>query len=292
MDIKEQNNGYEKIGPTAWGVSYSRSLSDIKYAAEIFHELELSIKTTSKEEVEYFEASKKSKLAPQFEARQKLIDRLIEENKNDQILEIAAGFSSRGLAMTEKNDSLKYVEVDLPYIAEHKKQILQVLSSKYGINPSVNLRIESGDALDLNSLFESVKYFEQKPISVVNEGLLRYLSFDQKSIVAKNVHALLEKFGGVWITSDITLRRILTYEQERESNRERVLALSGINVVENSFDNAEAAKIFFENLGFSVEKHGFPEVIDQLVSPEKLGLSMGKVQEMINNLVVFVMRVR
>ncbi|MGC9968663.1 MAG: class I SAM-dependent methyltransferase [Minisyncoccia bacterium] len=289
----EKESGYEKIGPTAWGVAYFRTFSDIEYAREIFEELDGVVKPTDPVQIEFMEsARKRSNLAPQFEARYKLINRLLAENKTNQILELAAGLAGRGLAMAEEDPSLQYVEVDLPVMAAHKRELLQNLFSKGKAKPQSNLHVEDGDALDENSLLAATRHFKSGPISVVNEGLLRYLNFDEKSAVARNVHALLEKFGGAWITSDITLKKILAYEREREDGRATVKAMSGIDVEANSFESEEAARKFFEDLGFSVERHGFLEVASELVSPKRLGLSDQQIEEMLKQAVVFVMRVK
>jgi len=291
MEQIENGERYEKIGPTAWGVAYFRSLSDIKYAKEIFQELDKAIGQSDATQLDYIERAKKRvKLAPQFEARYKLVDRLIAENETGQVLEIAAGLSPRGLTMTEQNPSWQYVEMDLPPIARRKKEILEKLYADDKAKPQSNLYIESRDALSESSLFAAARHFGDRPISIVNEGLLRYLNFDQKAAVARNVHALLEKFDGEWITSDITLKKILAYEQERAQGRSIVLALSGIDVEANAFEDEDAAHKFFEGLGFSIERRGFLEVSDQLTTPEKLGLSSKQVEEMLKQAVVFVMR--
>lgn len=49
-------------------------------------------------------------------------------------------------------------------------------------------------------------------------------------------------------------------------------------------------KDFFENLGFSVERHSFLEVMGELTSPEKLDISPQEAEKMIEPAVVFVMR--
>ena len=243
---------------------------------------------------EYMESVKKSKIAPQIEARYKLIDRLIAENGTSQVLELAAGLAGRGLAMTRKNPDLRYVEVDLPMMAANKRILLQNLVAREHLQISGNLHIEDGNSLDKNSLFAASRYFDDKPIAVVHEGLLRYLNFNEKRKVAENVRALLEKFGGAWITSDITLKRVLYSEQkeEREDNRRRIMLLSGIDVNANSFEDEDSAREFFEGLGFSVERHGFLEVVSELVSPEKVGLSPEGVEDLLKDPVVFVMRLK
>ena len=281
---------YENIGPTAWRVAYLRTLSDIKYAKDFFDELSIIVKPSNQTQVEYMESTKTSNLAPQFEARYKLINRLLGKYKTNQILEIASGLAPRGLAMTDENSDLQYVEVDLPAMAQYKRDILKSLFVKGKAKPRCNLHMEDGDALDEGSLLAATRYFKNQPISVVNEGLLRYLNFNQKAVVARNIHTLLEKFGGTWITSDITLKKILAYEQELMDDRKKVLKLSGIDVEANSFESEEAARAFFENFAFNVERHSFLEVANELTSPEKLGLSPTAVEEMLQQAVVFVMR--
>ncbi|MFA5047824.1 MAG: non-canonical purine NTP pyrophosphatase [Patescibacteria group bacterium] len=286
----DDKNGYEKIAPTAWSVAYGRAQADIKYAQEIFDELDAVVKPTDPLGIEYLERAKGLKIAPRFEARHKLINRLINENKTGQILEIASGLTPRGLAIAEENPSLCYVEVDLSDMASHKRKLLKVLFDKGRARPQKNLFIEDGDALDYDSLVAATRHFKNEPVVIIQEGLLRYMNFDQKIIVAKNVHRLLEKFGGVWITPDVTLARILEQREEGEVNRSLVESLSGININNNTFESEQAAAEFFESLGFTVEKHSFWEIIDELVSPKKLGVSMEETREFLRHDVVFVMR--
>ncbi|MGC9599586.1 MAG: class I SAM-dependent methyltransferase [Minisyncoccia bacterium] len=292
MGKVKKENGYEKIGPMAWAVAYFRTFSDIKYAKEIFEELDSVVKPADPVRLEYMESAKRFNFAPQFEARYKLINRLLKENKTNQILELAAGLAGRGLAMAEEDPSLQYVEVDLPAMAAHKRRMLQNLFAKGKAKPQSNLHVEDGNALDENSLFAATRYFKDEPISVVNEGLLRYLTLDEKKIVAENVCSLLQKFGGVWITSDITTKKVLAYEEERTDNLARVKAMAGIDVEANRFEDQDAAQKFFEDLGFSVERHSFLEAANELVSPKKLGLSDQEVENMIKHATVFVMRLR
>lgn len=289
--MEKENNNYENIGPTARGTAYRRTLSDIKYVKEIFDALESLEKLTNPVEIEYLENVKKSKLVPQFEARYKLTNRILAENKNNQVLEIAAGLSPRGLIMTEENPLLRYVELDLPAMAQRKRKILRTLFEQHKAEPRNNLHVEDGDALDNDSLLAAARHFRREPVSILNEGLLRYLGFDQKTTVAKNVRSLLEKFGGVWITPDITFKKIAAFQQEREDSRKRVMAISGINVEKNAFENADAARKFFNDLGFAVEQRDFLEIRDELSSPKKLGLSDEETGEMLKSFVVFVMRI-
>lgn len=288
----EVEKAYERIAPTAWGVAYERAHSDIPYAKEILEEMDSVMNPSDPLQADYMDSVKRRSLAPQFEARFKLINRLFEENRTDQVLELAAGLASRGLMMTDKHPDMKYVELDLPSMAASKRQLLQDLYSKGKVAPRVGLQIMDGDALSYESISAAVIDFERKPITVINEGLLRYLNMEQKAVVARNVRSLLERFGGTWITSDITTKQVLTYQEERMANRARVKRLTGIDVGENGFDDFDSAEVFFNNLGFSVERHLFTDAIPELTSPRTQGVSDEEVEKMLRSAVVFVMRLK
>lgn len=282
---------YDKIGPTAWSVAYQRTLADIKYSKEIFDELASMIASTDLKQRDYFEKSKTSKYSTvRVEARYKLINRILEWQRPVQVFEIAAGLSPRGLSMAEANPDLTYVELDLPGMTNEKRRILSQIEAKFK-RRIPNLNIEPGDALEYESLFAATKHFRHGNIAVINEGLLRYLNFEQKAKVSQNVHQLLENFGGVWITPDITLRQVIMSEGgygERQSMKE----LAGMDIYANSFRDVEHAKDFFTQQGFQVEPHSYIEIEDELVSPAKLGMSREEVIEAINNGAVFLMRIR
>lgn len=110
MENFEAERKYENIGPTAWRVAYSRTLSDIPYSKEIFEELDAVVKPSNEAEREYMGHARASHLAPQFEARYKLIDDMIEQNGTKQVLELASGLAPRGLAMTDNDRYLEFAK--------------------------------------------------------------------------------------------------------------------------------------------------------------------------------------
>jgi len=116
---------------------------------------------------------------------------------------------------------------------------------------------------------------------------MRYLNFEQKTQVAKNVKALLETYGGVYITPDITLKIFIDERVQKIFSN-----MIGMDANANAFENVEAAEKFFNDLGFTVEKHPFAEIKDELVSPQKLGLTEEQVRQAIDAPVFFVMRLK
>ena len=106
------NNPHEKVGPTAWGIAYRRAGCDIPYAKEIYDELVKVM--TSEERVVRWKLSfrKKSSATPQFEARYKLLNRILRKTGIKQIIELASGiFCPRGIEMTQ-DKTVTYVELD------------------------------------------------------------------------------------------------------------------------------------------------------------------------------------
>jgi O-methyltransferase involved in polyketide biosynthesis len=276
---------HEKISPTASVVAYLRTFSDIPYSVEIFNALESIREAQGQPEMSL--QLKAPETAPRVEARYKLVNKLLEENDAEQILELAAGMSPRGIKMAE-DPTMLYAEMDLPGIMKEKQAIAEAIIS----NSHPNLAFASGSALDLADIEHAVKAFNpEKPLFVVNEGLLRYLSFAEKAIVANNIHAILKRFGGAWITPDTSLRRA-TQSGVALLQHEEVKKLTHITIDENLFEDEAHAREYFEALGFSVENHPFSEVTNSLVSPAHLGLSPERVKNIIDNSAVFVMRPR
>lgn len=259
---------FKDVIPTAILTAYPRTFSDIPYSQEIFEELHRSYG-------EIDDDLMVTRIAVELEARSKLIDELLAKQQVSQVIELAAGFSSRGLTITESSDS-KYVEVDLPEVAERKKQILSNI-----VTVPSNLYILGGNALRLSDFERATSYFDDnKPVAVVNEGLLRYLTFEEKAVVAKNIRTVIERFGGVWISGDGATKQFRDTQQKNiPSLNTTILNQTKRNDIGNAFESQEHFEKFFGELGFSVEFHPYTDVIDRLVSPDRLGLSSDEVRD-------------
>jgi len=290
-EIAEQTP-YDGIIPTGWLTAYGRTFSDIPYAQAVFDELEATQGTTGAS-VEKLAVMKDTNLAPQFEARHKLLNRLIAETGIKQVLEVAAGLSTRGLELSGDAD-VEYVELDLPAMMANKRKIIATLEHKEAVLHRDNLHFEDGSAVELADFLRAAEHFDPtKPVIIMNEGLLRYLNFDDKTKYADNVKALLKKFGGVWITSDISLPKVIYNEDDvMAERRKRISEITGVNVADNLFKDEDDAKRFFEDLGFDVESHSFLEAIDDLTSPTKLDMPRDYVEAINASAVCFVMKLK
>lgn len=278
---------HSRVAPTAWGVSYLRTFSDIPLSQEFFDALNTSIQAQGEPDI----ATRASRdhLAPQLEARYKLVDKLILATGTSQVVELASGVATHGINLARSNPELSYVEVDLPDVVKEKRAVID----KLGIATPPNLTIAEGNALSEDDIRKAITGFDtEKPLTVVNEGLMRYLTFDEKTVLAQTVHKLLSEYGGYWVTPDISLRQALAREDAVASGHtEGLKQTTAIDINKNVFEDEQHAKEFFEGLGFAVERHSFLEVTDQLVSPERLGMSAEEVQRLNEPCVAFLMRV-
>lgn len=124
-----QEEVYEKISPMAKLVAHVRTLTDIPFAKDI---ASASGAEKDFQTIAGTSAESMSQFAFLWEARYKATDRIIAQYGVRQVLEIAAGLSPRGLAMTESPDVV-YVATDLPQILEEEEAIAQSILAKLHI---------------------------------------------------------------------------------------------------------------------------------------------------------------
>lgn len=274
------NKDFEEISSTAIVTSYPRIFTDIPYEKEIYEWL-------NKHCNEKVKLNKM--LAPEIEARYKLISKLLDNSKITQVLELASGYSSRGLIYSNKE--YNYVEMDLENVCNNKINIIK--SIKKDIPKSLN--IISGNALNKEDFLKCNNYFEDnKPVAVLNEGLLRYLTFEEKKIVAENVFCILKKYGGVWITCDVTPKKFIESQNkalpEFNQNLNKITTRNNLN---DRFDDIDHVKSFFGNIGFEVcEVHKFNEVKEDLHSINVNKIITSDIEKTLEDAIVVVMKIK
>ncbi|HLI82332.1 MAG TPA: class I SAM-dependent methyltransferase [Bryobacteraceae bacterium] len=184
--------------------------------------------------------------APVFEARFRAVSRVISEKGATQVLELAAGLSPRGMELSRQG--ALYVETDLAESIARKREIVTAI---LGAVPQ-NLHLCAASAIDRSQLLECCSPFAAgRPIAIATEGLLRYLTFHEKTLVARNVHQILQRYGGWWITPDVHLRSLT--QQQTADYRQQERETLGRNLDANYFEDLDHAYRFFEGLGFAVD---------------------------------------
>lgn len=275
---------FESIIPTALHTAYPLIYTDIPYAKEIYEALC---------EYGFPEELKNDKLCFELEARYVLIDKFLEESKITQVLEIACGFTSRGLNFCKENAGFVYVELDLPKVIEEKKAIL----NKVAGGVTNNLYFVEGNALNRNDINKCLKHFDlSKPIAIINQGLMRYLNFDEKRFLTKIVYDIIAKNNGIWLTCDFTPAKFLVTEDKnltgKEDYNKKLTQVTDRNNAAWRFKDKRAVEQFLKTENLKIEWHDFVEALPMLSSKNNLDLKDNEVEKYLQNAYVGVITAR
>lgn len=272
-------DNFESISPTAIVTAYPRQFTDIPYEKQIYEWLKANYKNN--------DVKLNKLLAPEIEARYKLTNKILDALNIEQVIEIAAGYSSRGIIYAEKG--YEYIEMDLEEVAKNKVKLLKDIDS----TPD-NLHITSGNALNYADFEKCGKFLDKdKEVAIINEGLLRYLTFEEKEIVAKNIYNVLKKQNGVWVTCDVTPKKFIQKQNNfmPDFNNNLNLVTSRNNLTDR-FENIEHINKFMKDIGFnSVEIHKFIEVKDELSSFDILEIDRNSANEVLDSAIVAVIKI-
>ncbi len=272
-------DNFESISPTAIVISYPRTFTDIPYEKEIYQWLQQNGKNNN--------IKLNKLLAPEIEARYKLTNKILDDLNIKQIVEIASGYSSRGILYAEKG--YEYIEMDLEEVAKNKVKLLKEIASI----PN-NLHITIGNALNYADFEKCDEFLDKnKEIAIINEGLLRYLTFEEKEIVAKNIYQILKKHNGVWITCDVTPKKFIEKQNVCLPDfNNNVNEVTSRNDLQDRFEDIEHIKSFMMKIGFNnIEIHRFIEMREQLKSFEILGVAKEEYDELLQNGIVAIIKI-
>ncbi len=121
---------------------------------------------------------------------------LILEADNPTILDVACGYSPRVLLMAPRGYT--YIGADLPDVTA---DLQERRSSIVPPDAEWLAGYTTADATDQERM-ETILGALREEVTVVTQGLLSYLSVDEKLQLAEGVRALLQRNGGCWIIPD------------------------------------------------------------------------------------------
>ncbi len=261
------SKNFNMVSMTATFVAYWKQYTDIQFAkdiAKLIHadgkvETFLSTHQITRNEIRWY--------APLFEIRHKSIEEMIRRSGMKQVLEIASGLSFRGLSMSQHQD-MAYVETDLEDLTNEKRSVVSALEQKYSLPAHGNFHLAAANALDLDQLRSATQHFHPaRPIAVVHEGLLPYLTAQEIEIVARNVKAILDRFGGVWITPDFSLKEnYRDVSTQRLRVRDAIAELTGRQLHRNVFDDEDHLRSFLSKIGLHAEAFHQTDLVSRIVS--------------------------
>lgn len=272
MEFPPSSENHHLISSTAKLVAHLRAESDIPYSAEIDAFCEAG---NVKEEI-FGEDRDMSWMSVTLELRYKALSGALQKEMNERgisrVLELAAGVQPRGLLMSQ-DPKVIYIETDLPEMVGEKKKLLQHLDSSDETRP--NHKVKPLNVLDMDAFSRMDIFLGEGSVAIINEGLLTYLSVEEKEILARNIHDYLGKHGGVWITPDLSngdrMRRIAEIFPDSAETGKRLSEAVGRNIQTNSVGGGLNGAIqFYSDLGFKIKTLRSIDFVEHLTALDKI----------------------
>lgn len=199
---------------------------------------------------------------PKIEARLKGTDILIKNEGNPNILDLACGFTSRCIYMAK--EGYHYVGADLPFVIDMvKPSVSAFIDSREDLREEKSkIHYSIADVTDYSAIEKATAHLSG-PITVTCEGLLCYMPAYEQKEVAKNIHTLLAKHGGVWITSD--------FGDKYDNVSTKVANLIFEDVTEkqispDAVNSFEQAYQMLDEIGFQVRKKEYCPLLSDFTS--------------------------
>lgn len=282
----------EKISITAKLSAYYRQFSDIAFASEVAALIGAEDAYAQLARDYGLDREQLTSYAPMFEARYKSVSELIRKSGAAQILELACGYSMRGLDLT-RGGTVDYVETDLAGVIATKQTLLDEIRRREHIAPSPRHHVTVADALDLAQLRAATRALDRsRPLLVLCEGLMGYLTRDETERVATNIRALLGDRGS-WIVPDFTfVAELRKLPPERLRLRAAVTGITERELDASAFEDHDDLVAFFARIGFDTRVASQIDETPAFASLPRLGLPATLLDRLRPVLRVWVMRPR
>jgi O-methyltransferase involved in polyketide biosynthesis len=280
-----------EISVTAKVSAYYRKFSDIAFAAEVAALIGADEAFAQIVRDHGLEPDKLTTYAPMFEARYKSITQLIRSSGASQVVELASGYSLRGLDLT-RDESIAYIETDLPDVVATKLALLEQVRRRHAIAPTPSHVVMAANALELEQLRAATATLDRsRPLLVLCEGLIGYLTREETARVAGNVRALIgEHAGGSWIVPDFAFKTELrNLPPERVRLREAITGATQRELDASAFEDADDLASFMGRVGFAVQVRSQIDETPSFSTIAALGLSPAVIDRLRPALRVWVM---
>ncbi len=192
-----------------------------------------------------------------FESRYWSIDQLLRQAHTQNMLELSSGYSLRGVDLCRQDESIHYIDTDLPELMTQKQRLV----TRQHLNQQLKGQLEllPLNALDENAFREIVTRFVAGPLTIVNEGLLMYLNETEKRQLCGIIHRVLKQRGGYWITADVYVRRGTEALNAIPQSKGEAAFFEQHHIEENKFESYESAAAFFREQGLEVVAEATPD---------------------------------
>ena len=166
----------------------------------------------------------------------------------DYVVEIASGYSPRGLTLTRKLPSITYYDTDLPEVVAKKRLRIPVavIPPNYHIRPLDILR------QCISDVFPGQKPSRRDRVAVLSEGLILYLSPAERQAAWRNIYDFLGSCGRGAYSFEVYPENGFAEAGRIGHAYGRALTfLAGRNVLNNLFPDIQAALAALHAVGFT-----------------------------------------
>lgn len=189
---------------------------------------------------------------------QRTNDLVIQED-NPTVLDLACGYSPRVLIMAPRGYT--YIGADLPDVANdlvaNRKRLIPG-------DPTLFAGYRCIDVTDGEQMEKAVGGLREK-ITIVTQGLLTYLTLDQKQDLMTGIKSLLSRDGGCWIIPDAHPDRML------DTSFEAILGKRGAGVAKTIYG------VLDKSVGRSREQNGWRNIDEICDALHEFGFEVKRV---------------
>ena len=235
-------------------IAHLRRFTDIPFAEEIA--IAADAATVARKILGTGEVDAEARRHAAFaEARYKCIIAALERLGLDQVVEFGSGLAFRAAAMAS---ATRYVDTDLPAIIAEKRRIVAAIPALRERLAGRSVAFVAADILSFEDVDQALHGLDAaRPVGLVHEGLLGYLTLEEKGVVAANLRRALERHGGAWVTPDLATRSDMEEHARKDANAHRhkaaVTRTTGRDFAANAFANDAHIEAFFADHGLQVD---------------------------------------
>jgi O-methyltransferase involved in polyketide biosynthesis len=178
---------------------------------------------------------------------------------------------------------MRYVEIDLPRVVAAKLELLEEVRQHHAISPSPHHVVTAADALDFDEVRSSTAALDRgRPLTVLSEALIMYLSKEQTEQLATNIRRLLGEFaGGCWITPDFMFKaETRDLPPERVRLRAAITGVTQRQIDASAFEDGQDLAAFLDRAGFDVQVRSQVDETPAFSSIQALGLPPATIERL------------
>jgi O-methyltransferase involved in polyketide biosynthesis len=201
--------GHERISPTAHYTSYVWFRAGLSHAA-LTSPLGRALHTALRPfNLGYERFSRHPSLDQMLLARHRVLDHLLERaiaaGTIGQVIEVAAGLSPRGFTFARRHAGLRYLEADLPDMAEQKRRRLDDAGLYGADHHVVDIDALADDGPRSLAALAASRLDASRGTAIITEGLLGYFPKDAVEGMWRRFARVLRGFPAGLYLSDLNL---------------------------------------------------------------------------------------